>query len=250
MSNLITKLNKKHCSKFHHVLLVDDDGEILDLLSEFLKINGYIVSKASNTKDVEELMQNFVFDAIIMDVMMPGEDGLQYIKRKRNELNVPVIMLTALGGVDDRIGGLENGADDYLTKPFEPKELLLRMEKLINMYVNRSLANANNQIVHSVAKFGTFTFDLLNHKLEQNGNNIHITNVEARLLHILATNSGKTVSRAEILNECEKNNININSRTIDTQIARLRNKIETNPKRAQFLSTTRGSGYILWATLI
>lgn len=263
-------------NKLNHVLIVDDDEEILNLLSEFLSINHYAVSKAKNIPEAEKLLKQFEFKAVIMDVMLGENDGIKYMIQNRNNANdvnllkMPIILLTALGDFDDRIYGLESGADDYLSKPFDPRELLLRLTKLISKYniaqslklqqsieftqLDNSFLNKNN-----IVQFGEFSFHINTCNLYNGVDNIYLTNVESKLLYILVINACKILSRDEIIElfitlfKDEKNNINdakntINSRTIDTQIARLRNKFEINPRKPEFLQTVRGYGYILYTS--
>jgi two-component system, OmpR family, phosphate regulon response regulator OmpR len=248
-------------TKFKHVLVVDDDEGIRDLLAKFLHQNGYIINKASSTAEADLLLKTFVFDILIVDIMMEPEDGLSFIKRNKNSLNAPVIMLTALDGVDDRINGLETGADDYLAKPFSPKELLLRIQKLLerSKYGQnknfQSLSTDNNEQI----RFGEYAFDFQKNVLLRNGKRIYLTNLESNLLKILGNKAGKVVARTELvslLNNQEQNpnknglSVIINTRTIDTQIARLRSKIEKVSKQPEFLQTVRGIGYVLWAIQI
>ncbi|WP_236870280.1 response regulator transcription factor [Candidatus Bandiella numerosa] len=217
----------------YHILVIDDDNEIRQLLAKYLNKNGYIVSLASNTAVAEELFELFQFDLVILDVLMPKETGLEFLKRKT--LKQPVIMLTALGDVDDRINGLESGAEDYIAKPFEPKELLIRIEKLILRFKKDSLTEKK-------IKFGDFQFDLERKTLLHNNALIPLTTSQRDLLNIFAKNLGIIIPRDEIAKQL--NDINI--RTIDTQITRLRSKIEKDPKSPIFLQTVRNHGYVLW----
>jgi two-component system phosphate regulon response regulator OmpR len=217
----------------YHILVIDDDNEIRQLLAKYLNKNGYIVSLASNTAVAEELFELFQFDLVILDVLMPKETGLEFLKRKT--LKQPVIMLTALGDVDDRINGLESGAEDYIAKPFEPKELLIRIEKLILRFKKDSLTEKK-------IKFGDFQFDLERKTLLHNNALILLTTSQRDLLNIFAKNLGVIIPRDEIAKQL--NDINI--RTIDTQITRLRSKIEKDPKSPIFLQTVRNHGYVLW----
>ncbi|MBY0581023.1 MAG: response regulator transcription factor [Rickettsiales bacterium] len=217
----------------YHILVIDDDDEIRQLLAKYLNKNGYIVSLASNTAIAEELFELFQFDLVILDVLMPKETGLEFLKRKT--LKQPVIMLTALGDVDDRINGLESGAEDYIAKPFEPKELLIRIEKLILRFKKDSLTEKK-------IKFGDFQFDLERKTLLHNNIPIPLTTNQRDLLNIFTKNLGIIISREEIAKQL--NDINI--RTIDTQITRLRSKIEKDPKSPIFLQTVRNHGYVLW----
>lgn len=217
----------------YHILLIDDDEEIGQLLSEYLNKNNYIVSIANNTFVADELLDIFQFDLIILDVLMPNETGIEFLKRKF--LNTPVIMLTALADVDDRINGLESGAEDYIGKPFEPKELLIRIEKIISRFKKES--NAETKV-----KFGDFEFDLENKNLSSDGQLISLTTSQRDLLNIFTKNINVVISREELARQLN----NINARTIDTQITRLRTKIEKNPKSPEFLQTIRNQGYVLW----
>ena len=219
---------------FHHILVVDDDKEIRQLLSEYLQRNGYLVSLAYNTKVAETLLDIFQFDLIILDILMPKETGVAFLKRKLT-VGAPVIMLTALGDVDDRINGLESGAEDYMAKPFEPKELLVRIEKLITRFKKTSS-------IEKKVGFGEYEFDLENNTLFKGGKNIFLTTSQRDLMAVFAKNIGMIISREEIIEQL--NDVNI--RTIDTQITRLRGKIETNPKNPEFLQTVRNQGYVLW----
>jgi two-component system phosphate regulon response regulator OmpR len=215
-----------------HIIVVDDDVRIRTLLSQFLIDNGYAISTASNVKECEKLLHEFQFDLIILDIMMPGESGIDFVKRTRSTLKTAVLMLSALGHVDDKVDGLESGAEDYMTKPFEPKELLLRIQKILK----RRVVTSDN------IKFGEFIFELINNTLSKNGENIHLTQTEKNLLKILGKTMGQMVSREEL----QKQLSDVNARTIDAQIARLRAKIETDPKSPKHLQTIRGSGYVLF----
>lgn len=217
----------------YHILVVDDDEEISQLLSEYLSNNNYIVSLALNTNEAKEQLDIFRFDLIILDVMMPKETGIDFLKREN--LNVPVIMLTALADVDDRVNGLECGAEDYIAKPFEPKELLIRIRNIIK----RSKNHSNEK---RLIKFGDFEFDLLKKQLSQNNDIIALTTNQKNLLTIFLKNIGVVISREELASQLN----NINARTIDTQVTRLRIKIEKNPKFPEFLQTIRNQGYIFW----
>ena len=219
---------------FHHILVVDDDKEIRQLLSEYLQKNGYLVSFAHNTKVAEILLGTFQFDLIILDILMPEETGLGFLKRK-TAIEAPVIMLTALGDVDDRINGLKSGAEDYIGKPFDPEELLVRIEKLITRFQKTSS-------IEKRVEFGNYEFDLGNKILLKDGKNIFLTTSQRDLMTILTKNIGVVISREEIIEQL--NDVNI--RTIDTQITRLRGKIEKNPKSPEFLQTVRNQGYVLW----
>jgi two-component system, OmpR family, phosphate regulon response regulator OmpR len=272
-------VTKNIINHINHIMVIDDDEGIRNMLSEFLRLQGYVVSNAANTKEADVLMQQFVFDAIVIDVMMDGESGLSYLKRQRKKLKMPVIMLTALDGVDDRINGLETGADDYLAKPFSPKELLLRIEKLL-MRHNKNKSHSTHssfdtnpgELNEIRVRFGDFLFNPYTGILTKNGANVYLTNTESKLLSILGKRAGTMITREQLVMFLEKSEqINIidnegethkkvehgkenrtilSSRTVDTQIARLRQKIETVSKKPEFLQTIRGTGYVLWATII
>lgn len=216
-----------------HILIVDDDTAIKELIAQFLIKHGYLVSMASNTTEALHLARLFKFDLMILDVLMPEESGIDFLSKSPPELaDTPVIMLTALGNVDDRINGLESGADDYLPKPFEPRELLLRMEKLISRF---------SHISRKIATFGAYKFYVDTLKLEDAQGEVYLTTNEQKLLRILAANLGKIVKRDAIISEIG----HVNARSIDAQVARLRAKIEKNPKTPHHLCTIRNQGYLL-----
>ena len=220
-----------------HILVVDDDTRLRSLLQRFLRENGFYVSVAKNASAARLQMQNYVFDLLIVDIMMPEETGLQFLHKLRAESNVPVILLTAMGETEDRIAGLETGADDYLPKPFEPKELVLRIKNILRR--TPSVKESEKQVLN----LGLCLYDLQKKELvTQNGQLVHITPVEQALLNVLGQKSGQVFSReklAEILGAGQ------NPRSIDVQITRLRKKIEQDSKNPRFLQTVRGKGYML-----
>lgn len=220
-----------------HILVVDDDTRLRSLLQRFLRENGFYVSVAKNASQARQQLQNYVFDLLIVDIMMPEETGLQFLHKLREESNIPVILLTAMGETEDRIVGLETGADDYLPKPFEPKELVLRIKNILR----RTPVVKENE--KQVLDLGLCLYDLRKKELfSKNGQLIHITPVEQALLNVLGQKSGQVFSReklAEILGAGQ------NPRSIDVQITRLRKKIETDSKNPRFLQTVRGKGYML-----
>ncbi len=216
-----------------HVLIVDDDDRIRDLLKDYLSENNYIVSTAENAAQAKEKLEYLKFDIIILDVMMPGQSGYELTKEVKKKIKVPIILLTAKGEVESRIKGLEMGADDYLGKPFEPKELLLRINNLIK----------NNKInLKSKYFIGAAEIDLNKMTISLDNKNKKINNSEKKVLVEMLTNPGKTYSRDEI----GKISGIIQERSIDVMITRLRQKLETNPKNPKYLQTIRGSGYVLW----
>lgn len=218
-----------------HLLIVDDDEGIRTLLKKFLVDSGFVVSTAKDAQKAELLMAQYQFDIIIMDIMMPGESGLEFLERYGEKLNTPLILLSALGSVDDRVNGLKSGADDYLAKPFEPEELLLRIHSILR---RTGLKTENTE-----HRFGDFVFDTSTGMLSRNDENVYLTNVESEMLKTLCENASQIVLRDDII---KSKGENISSRTIDTQVARLRAKIEDNPKQPVYLHTSRGKGYVLY----
>ena len=223
-----------------HLLLVDDDKRILTLLSAFLSKNNFLISSARNTTEARSLLNYFEFDLLIIDIMMPGENGLELLESIRKRTNVPAIFLSAKGESKDKISGLEIGADDYLSKPFEPKELLLRLERLL-LRNHRVSANEADRYV----KIGNKVFDLYRLELYQENRLIKLTNLEISLLNFLVLNPDKTISRRTVLKNLNLNQEekNLNQRNVDVQITRLRKKIEPDPKNPRHLKTVRGRGY-------
>ena len=218
----------------NHILIVDDDNRIRNLLKDYLSENSYIVSTAENAAQAKERLEYIKFDIIILDVMMPGQNGYELTKEIKNQIKVPIILLTAKGEVENRIKGLELGADDYIGKPFEPKELLLRIKNIINKNTRVDL--------NSKHKIGTAEIDLNKMIVNLNSKSKKINNSEKRVLIEMLTNPGKTYSREEI----GKISGISQERSIDVMITRLRQKIEMNPKNPKYLQTIRGSGYVLW----
>ena len=217
-----------------HILIVDDDNRIRDLLKEYLNENDYIVSTSENAENAKIKLAHLKFDLIVLDVMMPGQDGYDFTKEIKKKINIPIILLTAKGEVENRIKGLELGADDYLGKPFEPKELLLRIKNIINK---------NNKIDLNATHFvGNAQIDLNKMNISLGERNKKINSSEKKVLTEMLSNPGKTYSREEI----GKISGISQERSIDVMITRLRQKIENNPKNPKYLQTIRGSGYVLW----
>lgn len=217
-----------------HILVIDDDTRLRRLLKKYLIDNGFEVSEASNPNEADDLMELFVFDLIIMDIMMPQKNGLDYTKELREQgVQTPILMLTAMGDSSNRITGLENGADDYLPKPFEPRELVLR----INNILRRVVALRNSDEVY----FGPYTYNLTNGILVQNDTPISLTTAEQELLRALASKVGETISREELGELLQTDNL----RNIDVQITRLRKKLEIDIKKPLCIQTVRGQGYLL-----
>lgn len=220
-----------------HILLVDDDERLRDLLRKFLVENNFFVSTARDANHARQLMQAFIFDLMILDVMMPEEDGLSLTKFIRNSSmrlkDTPLLLLTARGETEDRIAGLSHGADDYLSKPFDPRELLLRLQAILR----RSKSNGS-----SILFLGQVSFNEQLNRLERQDVPIALTTVESSLLKIFSRHRGKILSREDLVCEYEGE---LNPRTIDVQITRLRKKIEDDPKIPRYLQTVRGKGYML-----
>ena len=218
----------------NHILIVDDDDRIRNLLKDYLAENNYIVSTAENADQAKEKLLYLKFDILILDVMMPGQNGYDLTKEIKKQIKTPIILLTAKGEVEDRIKGLELGADDYLGKPFEPKELLLRIKNIINKNTKIDLKSK-----HYV---GEAEIDLNKMTVNLNNKFKKINNSEKKVLINMLANPGTTFSREEI---GKISGIN-QERSIDVLITRLRQKLERNPKNPKYLQTIRGSGYVLW----
>ena len=217
-----------------HILVVDDDEGIRSLVKRYLNENNFLVTTAKNAEDATEKIEVINFDMIILDIMMPGKSGLQFIHDNKNKITTPIILLTAKGTADERVEGLEIGADDYLPKPFEPKELLLRVKNILKKTKEIDLKR--------VVKFSNIEIDLNKLMILNNGKEFKINNTEKIILEKMINNPGKTLSRIDI-----GKLINIDKeRSVDVIITRLRKKIEIDPKNPKFLQTLRGSGYVLW----
>ena len=217
-----------------HILVVDDDNRIRDLLKEYLNENDYVVSTAENAENAKLKLSYFKFDLIVLDVMMPGQSGYDLTKEIKKNIKIPIILLTAKGEVENRIKGLELGADDYIGKPFEPKELLLRIKNILNK---------ENKIDFKKKYYiGNAQVDLNKMNILINTNRKKINLSEKKVLTEMLRHPGKTYSREEI---GKISGIN-QERSIDVMITRLRQKIEANPKNPKYLQTIRGSGYVLW----
>ena len=218
-----------------HLLVVDDDTRIRQLLSSFLSDNGFRVTSAGDAASARARMRALAFDLIVLDIMMPGESGLELSKSLRAENdNVPILFLSALADADDRIAGLMAGADDYLGKPFEPRELLLRINSILRRQPTRDAAPES-------ILFGPYMFHLQRGELSCDGEVVHLTTREKDMLRVLATNPGKVVARHELAQPGGSEN----TRGVDVQINRLRAKIEDNPTRPVYLQTVRAKGYVL-----
>ena len=217
-----------------HILIVDDDNRIRDLLKEYLKDNNFVISTSENAENAKFKLNQFKFDIIVLDVMMPGQNGYDLTKEIKKYFKIPVILLTAKGEVEDRIKGLELGADDYISKPFEPKELLLRIKNIIN---KKNKIDLN--IKYSIGK-AQVDLNKMIINLGEKSKKINVS--EKKILIEMLANPGKSFTREQI---GDISGIN-QERSIDVMITRLRQKIETNPKNPKYLQTIRGSGYVLW----
>jgi len=221
-----------------HLLVVDDDRRLRDLLAKYLGDNGYVVTAAADAAEARRRMAGLAFDLIVLDVMMPGEDGTSLTRSLRAEGNhVPILLLTARGGVDDRIGGLEAGADDYLAKPFDPRELLLRVGSILRRAPRDEPVEAPRLL-----GLGAYTWDVARSELTCGGQMVHLTQAERDLLCVLAEAAGQPVSRDEL---AARTGTAANPRAVDVQVTRLRKKIEDDPRLPRYLQTVRGTGYLL-----
>ncbi|MEM1409990.1 MAG: response regulator [Pseudomonadota bacterium] len=216
-----------------HILVVDDDERIRSLLARYLRDNGFLASAVESAEQASELMKTISFDVLVIDIMMPGEDGLTFTTRIRAGSDVPIILLTARGEPDDRIAGLEIGANDYLSKPFEPRELVLRLRGLLQ----RSAVPARGDTI----RFGPFAFDARTGELTAEGERVKLTDAELHLLRTLAAKPGAPIPRTVLAQK----ELGVFDRSIDVQVTRLRRKIEQDPRAPQFLKTVRGVGYAL-----
>ncbi len=219
---------------FGHILVVDDDEGIRELVKKYLEENNFLISTAKNAEDAKEKVSIIKFDLIVLDIMMPGKSGLQFTSENKKNINTPIILLTAKGEANERIEGLETGADDYLPKPFEPKELILRIKNILNKTKSKNLKRVIN--------FDNIKIDLNKLLIIQNEKEFKINVTERIILEKMINSPGKTFSREAIgqLINLEK------ERSIDVIITRLRKKIEIDPKNPKYLQTLRGAGYVLW----
>jgi two-component system phosphate regulon response regulator OmpR len=216
-----------------HLLVVDDDARIRELLRRYLAGSGFRVTIAGDAAEARSKLASMEFDLVVLDVMMPGESGLELTRALRTEGRVPVLLLTAMAEPEDRVNGLEQGADDYLSKPFEPRELVLRIRNLLQRRPATDLASKD-------IRFGGCRFDVVRGELYRGGDVVHLTAVEAGLLSMLAQKAGQAVSREEL-----SMSLSGNVRNVDVQMTRLRRKIERDPRFPRYLQTVRGTGYIL-----
>ena len=224
-----------------HLLVVDDDERIRGLLQKFLIRNGFLVSVARDATQARRLLTGLEFDMLVLDVMMPGEDGISLTRDLRRRLSVPILLLTAKGETANRIEGLEAGADDYLVKPFEPKELLLRINAILRRMPTQSSAGAVPKVLH----LGRVRYDIDRGELWQGSDLVRLTSTEAGLMRVFAAQPGVALSRDRLVGDLPREEGGGQERAVDVQITRLRRKIEADPKQPRYLQTVRGEGYML-----
>ncbi|WP_113910944.1 response regulator [Roseovarius dicentrarchi] len=224
-----------------HLLIVDDDERIRGLLRKFLSRNGFLVSVARDAAHARRILAGLEFDLIVLDVMMPGEDGVALTRGLRASLDTPILLLTARGETNDRIIGLEAGADDYLAKPFEPKELLLRINAILRRMPDAEPEGAAPKVIN----LGAVRYDIDRSELTQGGAPIRLTATEVQLMRLFSQNLRQPVSRAKLVEDLGRDRGQAQERAIDVQITRLRRKIEADPKQPRYLQTVRGEGYML-----
>jgi len=224
-----------------HLLIVDDDERIRGLLQKFLMRSGFLVSSAKDAAHARRVLGGLEFDLIVLDVMMPGEDGLSLCRDLRTKMTTPILLLTAKGETDDRITGLEAGADDYLAKPFEPKELLLRINAIL-----RRVPTAEPVVVApKVLSLGPVRYDIERGEMWRGEELIRLTSTESQLMRIFSAVPSEAVTRSTLVEELSRSGGQTQERAVDVQITRLRRKIEDDPKQPRYLQTVRGAGYML-----
>ncbi|WP_372892468.1 response regulator [Rhodosalinus sp.] len=224
-----------------HLLIVDDDERLRGLLCKFLSRSGFLVSAARDAGHARRLLAGLDFDLVVLDVMMPGEDGIAFTRAFRRERHTPILLLTARGETEQRIAGLEAGADDYLAKPFEPRELLLRINAIL-----RRLPEADSVASPpAVLQLGPLAYDVTRGELWHGDAPVRLTSTEAQLMRLFAARPGESISRARLVADLGRDGHQVQERAVDVQITRLRRKIEADPKHPRYLQTVRGAGYML-----
>jgi two-component system phosphate regulon response regulator OmpR len=223
-----------------HLLIVDDDARIRELLQKFLVRHGFLVSAARDAAHARRLLAGLEFDLLVLDVMMPGEDGVTFTQSLRRTLATPILLLTARGETEDKIGGLEAGADDYLVKPFEPRELLLRINAIL-----RRVPEARAEAGPKVLRLGPVRYDTERGEMWRGDALVRLTATEAQLMRIFAGRAGQALMRLALVAELGRAGGQAQERAVDVQITRLRRKIEADPKQPRYLQTVRGEGYML-----
>lgn len=224
-----------------HLLIVDDDERIRDLLKKFLMRSGFLVTAARDAQHARRVLSGLDFDLIVLDVMMPGEDGVSLTKALRETHTTPILLLTAQGETENRIAGLEAGADDYLAKPFEPKELLLRINAILRRMPEAKPEDTAPKVLH----LGDIRYDIDRGEMWQGQDLVRLTSTESQLMKIFSAQPNEPVSRNKLVEELGRDRGQAQERAVDVQITRLRRKIEPNPKQPQYLQTVRGAGYML-----
>lgn len=222
-----------------HLLIVDDDARLRGLLAKYLGDQGFRVSTAGDAAEAARQLDAIAYDLIVLDVMMPGEDGISFTRRLHGGGGPPVLLLTARGGPDDRIAGLEAGADDYLPKPFEPRELVLRIQGILRRKSAEPVPPSDES---EIIRLGAWRLDLKRGELQRGSETVRLTSGELTLMRLLAERAGEPISREELAEATGQTQ----ERTIDVQVTRLRRKIEDDPKAPHHLQTVRGKGYVLW----
>lgn len=224
-----------------HLLIVDDDERIRVLLQKFLMRNGFLVSAARDAAQARRLLGGLEFDLIVLDVMMPGEDGISLTQSLRQTISTPILLLTARAETSDRISGLEAGADDYLAKPFEPKELLLRINAILRRVPQETSVEAGPKVLH----LGAVRYDIERGELWQGASLVRLTATESQLMRLFSACPGEPISRAKLVEDLGRDKGQAQERAVDVQITRLRRKIEADSKKPRYLQTVRGAGYML-----
>ena len=224
-----------------HLLVVDDDERIRTLLQKFLIRHGFLVTTARDAAHARRILEGLEFDLIVLDVMMPGEDGLSLTRSLREDMQTPILLLTAKGETGNRIEGLEAGADDYLAKPFEPKELLLRINAILRRIPEQVVEDAAPKVL----TLGAIRYDIERGEMWQGEELVRLTATEIQLMKIFAAHVGEALSRTKLVEELGRDRGQAQERAVDVQITRLRRKIEDNPKQPSYLQTVRGAGYML-----
>jgi two-component system phosphate regulon response regulator OmpR len=224
-----------------HILIVDDDERIRGLLQKFLARNGFFVSAARDAAHARRLLAGLEFDMIVLDVMMPGEDGVSLTRDLRKTLTTPILLLTAKAETNERINGLEAGADDYLTKPFEPKELVLRINSILRRVPKEEPAITPPKTL----QMGDIRYDVTRGELWEGEDLVKLTATEAALMRIFSAMTHSPVTRTKLVEDLARNGVQSQERAVDVQITRLRRKLETDPKSPRYLQTVRGAGYML-----
>lgn len=223
-----------------HILVIDDDDRIRDLVARYLTEHDFFVSTAANAQEAKDILTLAEYDALVVDVMMPGQSGMEFTEELRHQNDVPVLLLTAMGETEDKITGLTAGADDYLTKPFDPRELILRLQAILRR-------RPSQQEDHRTLRIGPWTFEDDHNELVDGDTTVKLTDGEANLLRALAVKVGDVISRDELAEAC---GLDAEKRTVDVQVTRLRRKLEEDSNNPRFLQTARGKGYILRAEKI